>query len=97
MATQKALWLPAIGAKFMLGRNEISDPGPGQVLVKLKASALNPLDVDIQRSGFFEITEYPIILGEEGVGIIEEVGDGVINLAQGDRVSVLFVSIEFRT
>ncbi|KAI9463861.1 chaperonin 10-like protein [Boletus coccyginus] len=86
MATQKALWLPKIGAEFILGQNEIPEPGPGEALVKLEASALNPLDVEIQDSGFFEIEEYPAILGEEGAGVVEKVGEEVTHLARGDRV-----------
>jgi NADPH:quinone reductase-like Zn-dependent oxidoreductase len=86
MATQTALWLPKIGAEFTLGKNEIPEPGPGEVLVKLAASALNPLDVVIPKSGFFEITKYPAILGEEGAGIVQKVGDGVTNLVRGDKV-----------
>lgn len=88
MAIQKALWLPNIGAEFTLGTNEIPEPGPGEVLVKLEASALNPLDVKIPKSGFFEIEEYPAVLGEEGAGVVQKVGDGVTNLAPGDRVFV---------
>ncbi|KAF8551071.1 medium-chain dehydrogenase/reductase like protein [Imleria badia] len=86
MAIQKALWLPKIGAEFILGKNEVPEPGPGEVLVKLEASALNPLDVEITKSGFFEITEYPAVLGEEGAGVVQKVGDGVTNLAHGDKV-----------
>lgn len=93
MVTQKALWLPRIGAKFILGKNEIPEPGPGEVLVKLEASALNPLDVKIPKSGFFEITKYPVVLGEEGAGVVQKVGDGVTNLAQGDKVSVTVPSV----
>ncbi|KAG6372555.1 chaperonin 10-like protein [Boletus reticuloceps] len=88
MTTQKALWLPKIGAQFTLGRNAIPEPGPGEALVKLKASALNHMDVHIQKSGFFEIKEYPVILGEEGAGVVLKVGDGVRNLARGDNVFV---------
>ena len=88
MTSQRALWLPKIGAEFTFGKNEIPEPGPGEVLVKLEASALNPLDVVIQKSGFFLIKEYPAILGEEGAGVVQKVGDGISNLAQGDRVFV---------
>ncbi|KAF8123541.1 chaperonin 10-like protein [Boletus edulis] len=86
MSTQKVLWLPKIGAQFTLGRNAIPEPGPGEARVTLKASALNHMDVHIQQSGFFEIKEYPVILGEEGAGVVVKVGDGVRNLARGDNV-----------
>lgn len=99
MASQKALWLPRIGAKFVLGKNKIPEPGPGEVLVKLEASALNPLDVRIQKSGFFAVKEYPAVLGEEGAGVVQEVGDEVTNVTQGDEVSVTLspMSLAFRT
>lgn len=86
MAIQKALWLPEIGTQFTLGENEIPEPGPGEVLVKLEASAINPIDWKIQKEGFFLIDEYPAIIGENGAGVVTKVGDGVTNLVTGDRV-----------
>ncbi|KAI9463862.1 chaperonin 10-like protein [Boletus coccyginus] len=75
---------------LQLGQNEIPEPGPGEVLVRLEANALNPLDVVIQGSGFFEIEEYPAVLGEEGAGVVKKVGEGVTNLARGDKVFASF-------
>ncbi|KAG6372052.1 chaperonin 10-like protein [Boletus reticuloceps] len=46
------------------------------------------MDVNIQKSGFFEIKGYPVILGEEGAGVVLKVSDGVRNLARGDNVFV---------
>ncbi|KAG6378960.1 chaperonin 10-like protein [Boletus reticuloceps] len=89
MTTQKALWLPNIGAEYTLGQNEIPEPGPGEVLVQLEAIALNALDWKVQQSGFFMVKEYPAIVGEDGAGVVRKVGDGVTNLSQGDKVSVL--------
>ena len=86
--TQKVLWLPEVGADFTLGEHEIPEPGPGEVLVQLQATALNPLDWKIQQSGFYMIKEYPAILGEDGAGIVRKAGAGVTNLTEGDRVSV---------
>ncbi|KAG8218887.1 chaperonin 10-like protein [Butyriboletus roseoflavus] len=88
MTTQKALWLPQIGAEFTPGKTEIPEPGPGEVLVKLEAIALNPLEWKIQQSGFFMVKEYPAIVGEDGAGVVQKVGDGVTNLSVGDKVSV---------
>ncbi|KIJ59658.1 hypothetical protein HYDPIDRAFT_32992 [Hydnomerulius pinastri MD-312] len=86
MATQKALWLPNIGEEFTLGTTDIPEPGPGEVLVKLESSALNPLDWKIQKHGFYIVKEYPAILGEEGAGVVEKVGEGVSNLTKGDKI-----------
>ena len=88
MTTQNALWLPNVGLEFAVGRNAIPEPGPGEVLVKLGASALNQIDVRIQKSGFFTIKEYPAIIGEDGAGVVQKVGVGVTNLVQGDKVFV---------
>lgn len=86
MSTQKALWLPEVGEEFTLGTTDIPEPGPGEVLVKLEASALNPLDWKIQKHGFFMIKEFPVVIGEEGAGIVTKVGQGVTNFTQGDRM-----------
>lgn len=86
MAPQTVLWLPKVGAEFILGKNEIPEPGPGEVLVKLEATAINPVDCLIQHEGFFLIEEYPAIIGENGSGVVQKVGAGVTNLVAGDRV-----------
>ncbi|KAG8218886.1 chaperonin 10-like protein [Butyriboletus roseoflavus] len=87
MTIQKALWLSEIGAEFTVGESDIPEPGPGEVLVKLEATAINPIDWRVQREGFFLIKEYPAIIGENGSGVVTKVGDGVTNLVTGDRVT----------
>ncbi|KAF8558739.1 GroES-like protein [Imleria badia] len=86
MTTQKALWLPNVGAEFTLGENEIREPGPGEVLVKLEASAINPIDRRIQKEGFSLADKYPAIIGDSGSGVVTKAGDGVTNLVTGDKV-----------
>ncbi|KAG1851106.1 hypothetical protein F4604DRAFT_1934118 [Suillus subluteus] len=44
MSTQCTLWLSGIGEDFVLGPREINAPGPGERLVKIVSSGLNPLD-----------------------------------------------------
>lgn len=65
---------------------EAPDPvaGPGEVLVRLRAASLNHLDVWV-RKGLPSVPK-PRILGADGAGIVEEVGDGVEGLSPGDRV-----------
>lgn len=86
MASQKSLWLNKLGADLVLAGNGIPDPGPGDVLVKNHAVSLNPLDWHVKKSGYFKLKSLPVVLGEEGAGIVEKVGDGVTNLAIGDKV-----------
>ncbi|KAE9548570.1 hypothetical protein FO519_008221 [Halicephalobus sp. NKZ332] len=57
-----------------------------QVLVKVKASAVNPVDTYIRSGNYANLPKLPYIPGREGAGIIEKVGSGVKNVAPGDRV-----------
>jgi NADPH:quinone reductase-like Zn-dependent oxidoreductase len=65
---------------------EVPDPtpGPGEVLVRLRAASLNHLDVWVRR-GLPSVPK-PRILGADGAGIVEALGDGVTRLEPGDRV-----------
>lgn len=58
----------------------------GDVLVRLKAAALNPADVWFRKLGGYLDPAGPFILGHDGAGIVEAVGDDVINVKAGDRV-----------
>ena len=60
-------------------------PGPGQILVRHEAIGLNYIDT-YQRSGLYPM-RYPAVLGQEGAGVVEALGDGVTRFAPGDRVA----------
>ncbi|KAF9528412.1 chaperonin 10-like protein [Crepidotus variabilis] len=81
---------------FVLSEAPIYKPGPGEVLIKLCASALNPADWLIQKSGR-AVEKYPAILGFELAGEIVDVGPHVENLKRGDRVLTIsrFIQNEF--
>ena len=57
----------------------------GEILVKVEATALNPLDWKIQAYGLI-VEKYPAILGFDGAGTVVEVGEDVTSFAVGDRV-----------
>lgn len=62
-------------------------PGPAQVLVKLKASSINPVDYKIRMSPTnWANVPLPAILGYDAAGIIESVGSQVTHLQPGDEV-----------
>lgn len=68
-------------------------PAPGEVLVKLAAASLNPIDAGIA-AGAFEGRmphEYPLILGVDGAGRVEAAGEGVSGLRAGDAVHGQFL------
>ncbi len=59
--------------------------GPGQALVRLAASGVNFIDVYF-RTGLYK-ADAPIAIGSEGAGTVEAVGEGVTEVAPGDRVA----------
>lgn len=83
---QQVLWLESKQASLVVGNRDIPEPGPGELLVKVKAAALNPVDWKIWE-GLFPIGQpFPLILGTDVAGDVEEVGEGVTSFSKGDRV-----------
>src|SRR5262249_18870360 len=83
----KAIQIQSHGSLEVLKVTTLPDPDPGadEALVRIKASAVNPLD-GIVRTGDFPIAkEPPLILGEEAAGIVERNGPG---FKAGERVIV---------
>lgn len=69
---------------LVLTERERIEPGAGEVLLKVKATAVNPIDYKM-RQGLFG-GELPMVLGHDLSGTVVEVGDGVTGLRQGDEV-----------
>jgi NADPH:quinone reductase-like Zn-dependent oxidoreductase len=85
----KAVRFHEFGGIDVLRVEDVDDPrpGPGEVLVRIRAAALNHLDVDVRDGVSRFPIELPHTLGVELAGEIEEVGDGVEGWAAGDRVN----------
>ena len=75
----------AAGATIHVEPIEIDDPGPGEVLVELAASGVCHSDVWAIEHGNWG-SPWPMLLGHEGAGVVEAVGDGVSTIHPGDRV-----------
>jgi NADPH2:quinone reductase len=65
-------------------------PGRGEVLVKLAFSGVNYIDTNY-RAGRIKAPGLPFINGLEGAGVIAEIGDGVSDLNEGDRVAYTMI------
>ncbi|MCB0988996.1 MAG: Zn-dependent alcohol dehydrogenase [Microthrixaceae bacterium] len=86
----KAAVLPAFDAPIETRDDvEIAPPGPGEVRIKVMASGVCHSDLSVQ-NGTIPLPT-PIVLGHEGSGIVEEIGEGVTRLAVGDHVVLSFV------
>jgi NADPH2:quinone reductase len=64
---------------------EVRDPGPGEALIRHSAVGLNFIDV-YHRTGLYPVP-LPATLGLEGAGVVEAVGEGVVEVCPGDRVA----------
>ncbi|KAI6753913.1 hypothetical protein HG530_013089 [Fusarium avenaceum] len=81
-----AAWLPAVGKKLELGPSEIPVPGGNELLIEVKAVAVQPAEYKIQDGVLpFPLT-YPTILGLCFSGIVAKVGSAVTRFKVGDRV-----------
>jgi NADPH:quinone reductase-like Zn-dependent oxidoreductase len=76
------------GGPEVLVLEEVADPvaGPGELLIRLRASALNHLDIWI-RKGLPSVPK-PRILGADGAGVVEALGAGVSGFEPGQRVVI---------
>jgi NADPH:quinone reductase-like Zn-dependent oxidoreductase len=89
MATMKALVAHAVGEPVEVLRLEerpVPEPGRGQVRIRVQAAPVNLNDLHIMRGRYGFAPELPVVLGQESVGVIDALGDGVDGLAPGQRV-----------
>src|SRR6266567_620648 len=82
----KAIRIHNTGGPEVLTHDEVElpQPGPGEARVKLAASGVNFIDT-YQRKGLYPL-KLPIILGQEGGGVVDAVGEGVTEVKPGDKV-----------
>jgi len=84
----KAAFFREHGGLEKIEHGELPDPvpGPGQVRVRIRAGALNHLDIFV-RNGIPGIpVALPHVMGSDGAGVIESVGPGVTRVKPGDEV-----------
>jgi alcohol dehydrogenase len=68
---------------------ELDAPGPGELLVRVEAAGLCHSDLSVVDGS--RPRPVPMVLGHEAAGVVEEVGPGVVDVAQGDHVVLTFV------
>ena len=84
----KAVFFRSHGGNEVLEYGDWPDPrpGPGEAVVTIRAAALNHLDIFV-RNGIPDVP-LPQVPGADGAGVVEEIGEGVSEIAPGDRVLV---------
>ena len=83
----KAVFVTDPGGVDKLRYEELPAPKPaaGEALVKIHAAGVNFIDIYF-RTGLY-MAQPPVVLGLEGAGVVEQVGEGVTGFAPGDRVA----------
>lgn len=86
----KAIIVGRFGGPEVMRIEEVADPvpGEGQVLVRLHAAGVNPVDTYIRSGQYAQAAHLPYTPGLDGAGVIESVGPGVAHRQVGDRVYV---------
>lgn len=86
----KAVLLTSYGDtdRLLFGDTATPEPGPGEVLLRLHASAVNPFDLYLRQGYFAEMVPLPLpaILGSDAAGVIAKLGEGVSGWSVGERV-----------
>ncbi len=86
----KAIQVCAFGAPDVLRLVELADPEPaaGQVLVRVEAAGVNPVDTYIRSGAYARKPPLPYTPGMDGAGVVERAGPGVTRRRAGDRVYI---------
>src|SRR5919202_3555493 len=91
MPQMKAVQVNEFGDPDVLEYVEVERPSPseGEVLVEVKAAGVNYADTMRRRNQYLEETPLPFVAGSEGSGVVAEVGAGVEDVKEEDRVVTL--------
>ncbi|MDB6123814.1 MAG: quinone oxidoreductase [Pedosphaera sp.] len=86
----KAIRVHQFGGPEVMKLEEVPTPqvGPGQVLVRIHAAGINPVDTYIRAGAYATKPILPYTPGKDGAGVVEAVGSGVQNVKVGERVYV---------
>ncbi|VVO75210.1 zinc-dependent alcohol dehydrogenase family protein [Pseudomonas fluorescens] len=84
----KAMILKSFGGPDSFELNDVPKPVPqaGQVLVRVHATSINPLDYQVRRGDYPDLVPLPAITGHDVSGVVEAIGPGVSAFAPGDEV-----------
>ena len=84
----KAIRVHEFGGPQVMKLEDVPEPKPGagQVVIRVHAAGVNPVDTYIRSGAYARKPALPYTPGSDGAGVVEAVGDGVKRLRSGDRV-----------
>jgi NADPH:quinone reductase len=81
----RAIAVSEFGATPAVVEMPAPEPGPGQVLIKLRAAGMNPMDRTLASGDWRPMpATFPMVLGADGAGVVEQLGDGASRFSVGD-------------
>ncbi len=95
MNTMQALVAYAVGEPaevLRLERRPVPEPGRGQVRIRVQAAPVNPNDLHVLRGRYGFAPHLPAVLGQESVGVLDALGEGVDGFTIGQRVITIGVT-----
>ncbi|MDQ0360293.1 NADPH:quinone reductase [Breznakia pachnodae] len=95
----KAIIVESFGDENVLQYKEIETPQPkaNQVRVKIAAVGVNPVETYIRSGNYTRLPQLPYTPGNDGAGVVDEVGENVTRLKKGDRVYIAAILTEGNT
>jgi len=90
MTPMKAIRVHEFGGPDVLRLEEVPDPvaGPGQVLIRIRAVGVNPVDTYMRSGAYARRPTLPYVPGSDAAGAVEAVGPGVTGVQVGQRVYI---------
>jgi NADPH:quinone reductase-like Zn-dependent oxidoreductase len=86
----KAVVFDRYGGPEVLHVGEVDEPhaGPGQIRIAVRAASVNPIDWKLRSGALAEMmpVELPKVIGNDASGVVDEVGEGVVGVSEGDDV-----------
>ncbi|HEY2140471.1 MAG TPA: NADP-dependent oxidoreductase [Solirubrobacteraceae bacterium] len=81
----RAITVTEYGATPAIAEMPTPEPGPGQVLLRMRAAGMNPMDRTLASGDWKPMpATFPMVLGADGAGVVEKLGDGTSMFSVGD-------------
>src|SRR6516225_9871610 len=82
-----AVTVSAYGASPAVTEFPRPQPGPGQILIKVRAAGMNPMDRSLASGAWRpRPARFPMVLGADVAGVVEALGQGATRFSRGDEV-----------
>jgi D-arabinose 1-dehydrogenase-like Zn-dependent alcohol dehydrogenase len=89
--TMRVAELPGVNEPLRMATRPVSEPGPGEVRVRIQACGVCGSDLFLQDGGFGANIRLPVVPGHEAAGVVDAVGPGVESLSVGQQVAIYYI------